>query len=225
MRQIGGLYFPDEESHFTTWGENVANYQRPQRDKALSYVKDFALAIDVGGHVGIFSRHFAQHFDKVIAFEPMPNLRECLALNAPANVQIEPRAVADFEGMVQMYGLSHRNSGCSFINNDARVDKPDITSDKYEPGNLLDVPVTSIDALGLDRLGLIKIDVQGADHLVLAGARDTLPRCKTVVLVEEKPVGGPDGPIAHIQVMHEFMTSIGAVAREKVGADRIFTFP
>jgi hypothetical protein len=35
MRQIGGLYFPDEESHFTTWGENVANYQRPQREKAL----------------------------------------------------------------------------------------------------------------------------------------------------------------------------------------------
>lgn len=224
MKLIGGLYFPTDENHFTVYGEKVADYQRPQRDKALTYVTDFTLAADVGAHCGIFSRHFAAHFTKVLAFEPMANLRDCLALNVPANVEIRPQAVSDRVGTCKMFGLSLRNSGCSFIYDDERVDQPDVQSGKYEPGNIVEVPLISIDSLELEHLGLLKVDVQGADHLVLAGAADTFRRCGTVVLAEEKPIGGPDGPVAHIKAMHEFMTSIGATSREKVGADRIFTF-
>lgn len=225
MRQIGGLFFPAGETHFIEYGDKVADYQRPQREAALAYVKDFTLAADVGGHVGIFSRHFAQHFDKVMAFEPMANLRECMKLNVPDNVEIVGAAVGDRTGVCHMYGQSTRNSGCSFIFDDERVDQPDIKSSKhYDLGNVVEVPLISIDSLNLTHLGLLKVDVQGADHLVLAGAAETFRRCKTVVLAEEKPVGGPDGPIEHIKAMHAFMTSIGATARERVGADRIFTF-
>lgn len=225
MRLIDGFHFPDEESYFSQHhSDDIAGYQKPQRDKALSYVKDFSVCADVGAHVGIFSRHFAQHFGKVLAFEPMANLRECLALNVPDNVLIVPAAVSDHVGTAKMYGLSTRNSGCSFIYDDARVDKPDVPARKFDPNAIVLTNVISIDSLKLVSLGLLKVDVQGADHLVLAGAAETFQRCKTVVLVEEKPIGGPDGPTEHIKAMHAFMTSIGATAREKVGADRIFTF-
>ena len=100
MIEVGGLFFPEGEAHFTTYGDGVADYQRPQRDYALSFVSDWRLAVDVGGHCGIFSRHFAQRFEKVMSFEPMPELRECLILNVPDNVEIVPEGSATMSGPV-----------------------------------------------------------------------------------------------------------------------------
>lgn len=217
MILIGDLWFPDGEDHFTNPKFHpVEDYQRPQRDKALKYVTDFSLAIDVGAHVGIFSRHFAQQFERVLAFEPTPRPRECLERNVPDNVEIVPSAVSDFIGTCEIYVGG--NAGGSFISNDPRVDQPDV-----EPGEIISAPVTMIDALGLDRLGLLKIDAQGSDHLVLYGARDTILRCRPVVLVEEKPIGGPTGSIAHFKVINDFLLSLGAKRRAKVGADVIYT--
>jgi hypothetical protein len=45
-----------------------------------------------------------------------------------------------------------------------------------------------------------------------------------VVLIEEKPIGGPQGDTSHISVIHNFMEKVGATAKEKVGGDRIFVF-
>lgn len=222
MDLIGGLYFPAGEKHLVAMGDDVVNYQRPQREKALSYVTDFTLAADVGAHVGIFSRHFAQHFQTVYAFEPMANLRECLERNIPDNVKVWPCVVSDKVGSCKLYGLTKGNSGCSFIYDDPRVEHPPRLME--DATAVVEVEMVTIDSLNLSHLGLLKVDVQGADHLVLAGAAETFQRCKTVVLVEEKPVGGPNGPTHHIATMQAFMASIGATRREKVGADRIYTF-
>ena len=46
-------------------------------------------------------------------------------------------------------------------------------------------PALTIDSLGLDRVGLIKIDVEGAEHDVIRGAAQTIARCRPVVVVEE----------------------------------------
>lgn len=223
MIEVGGLFFPDGEAHFTAYGDDVADYQRAQRDYALSFVKDWRLAVDVGGHCGIFSRHFAQRFDRVMTFEPMPELRECLALNVPSNVEIVAKAVSDHTGTCRIAALTSGNSGSSFIVDDDRVDAG-ISVGKLANTRILEVPLISIDSLDLPYLGLLKVDVQGADHLVLAGAAETFKRCGSVVIAEEKPIGGANGSIAHIAVMHEIMLGAGATLRDKVGADRIYTF-
>jgi FkbM family methyltransferase len=220
-KMIGGLVFPAEEQHFLRFGSAVHRDQEPQRVAALSFVTCFDLCLDVGAHVGIFSRHFSTHFDRVMAFEPIANLRGCLRMNVPANVEIVPKAVGDRVGTEKLLKLSTTNSGCSFIVSDERVFqacpvKPDDT--------VVEVEMVTIDSLNLEGVGLIKIDVQGADHLVLQGAMETLRRCKPVVLVEEKPVGGPTGPVEHIAVIEKLMTSVGATKMAKVGADRIWVF-
>ena len=46
------------------------------------------------------------------------------------------------------------------------------------------VRARALDSFQLADVGLIKIDVQGADGEVLAGARDTLARCRPVVVFE-----------------------------------------
>lgn len=212
MQQIGPLYFPEDDTHFSIFETDhggVVNYQKAQRDYALAFVKDFTLALDAGAHVGIFSRHFAEHFTNVLAFEPTPPVRACLELNVPSNVEIRPQALSDVSGTAFIMNPIPNNSGNWLVTDE-------------QSGQ--EVEVVRIDDLNLPNLGLLKIDVQGEDFKVLYGARKTIKRCKTVVLIEEKPLGGPDGSIEHIHQIQRFMEAVGATKREKYGADRVYTF-
>ena len=223
MIKVGGLFFPDGEDHFTKLGDDVADYQRPQREYAFQFVKDWRLAVDVGGHCGVFSRHFASRFERVMTFEPMAELRECLLLNVPDNVEVIPKAVSDKTGVCQIVALTSGNSGSSFIVDDERIDTG-MTAEMLEKRRVVEVPMVTIDSLNLPHLGLLKVDVQGADHLVLAGAVETFKRCGTVVIAEEKPIGGKNGSTAHINLMQELMVGAGATLQDRIGADRIYTF-
>lgn len=218
-KMLGELMFPAEEQHFLHYLPNVHEYQKAQRDYALRFVKDFRLCLDIGAHVGIFSRHFAQHFESVLAFEPIANLRECLRHNVPNNVEIVPKAVSDACTTARMLKQSTTNSGCSFIASDPRIEQPMRTNE------FVDVEVITIDSLNLDGVGLIKIDIQGADHLAIVGATETIKRCRPVLLVEEKPVGGPGGSTQHIQDTRQYLISLGMQPMLKVGADRTYYFP
>lgn len=224
MQQIGPLLFPDSDTHFQAWEDQyggVVNYQKPQRDYALGFVKDFRLAIDVGGHVGIFSRHFAEHFEKVIAFEPMPEVRACLERNVPKNVSVRSEAISRICGAQTLTTPGLSNSGNSYLEG---IDTDVVPNASTKDIRQTLVTMITIDSLALPHLGLIKIDVQGADFDVLQGAAQTLQRCKTVVLIEEKPIGGPEGSIKHIEQIQTFMRALGATAQEKKGADRVYTF-
>lgn len=217
MIQIGGLYFADGEAHFQRFGDQVADYQRPQREKAFEYVRDWTLALDIGANVGIFARHFAERFDRVIAVEPLPVNIECLRRNVPANVTIHQCAVGDECQDVQVYQPAQSTSG-AFVANHAGVEAPPV---KMKPQRLITVPMVTIDSFRLERLGLLKLDIQGSEAVALKGARETILRCKPVVLVEEKPV---IGSTAHIDTAAALLRSYGMAARERVGADRVYVF-
>lgn len=222
LTQIGGLWFPKDENHFTGYGEKVADYQRPQSDFAMLYVKDFRLALDIGGHVGIFSRRFAERFERVIGFEPMENLHECYRLNCPDNCEIIHAAVSDTMGECEMHVLSLKNTGCSYIADDPRIGAlaPPVKAGTPR----ITVPMITLDSLNLEHVGLIKLDVQGAEPQVMAGGRETILRCRPVILIEEKPLGGPEGDVSHIALFAEILTDLGLTKRKRVGADAIWSF-
>ena len=67
------------------------------------------VALDIGGHVGLWSRVLVSCFRKVIAFEPVPQLVECFRLNAPS-AQLHEVAVSDYDGKLQMQ-IVDDNSG------------------------------------------------------------------------------------------------------------------
>lgn len=216
-KKIGPLVFPAQEQHFLVYEKAIEDYQRPQRDYAMQFVRQFGVCIDVGAHVGIFSRHFAKHFDLVFAFEPIENLRDCLRQNTPENVSIYPCALSDGVGQQKMRRLSTTNSGCSFFVGHPRSYEP-----KCDDGEIIEVPCMTLDMFDPPGCDLIKIDVQGADNLVLRGAERTLRQFRPVVLMEEKPVGGKGGPTDHIRDAHDFLKSLGYTPMKKVGADRTF---
>jgi FkbM family methyltransferase len=206
MLLSGGFYFPDNERHFTALGDEVANYQRSQREKAYEYVKNWRCAVDIGAHVGIFSRDFAQRFERVVAFEPMPSTRECLLRNVPANVDVKPFACGSHSGKVLMQRTS-KNSGGSRIVHDVTLHR------------LIEAEVVTLDSFGFEAVDLIKLDVEGFESDAILGAEQTMRRCRPVVIAEEKL---KPGNLDHVKHASELLLGFGYSKGELVGADRIY---
>lgn len=137
-------------------------------------VKDYAAAIDGGAHRGDWSRIMAEHFAKVYAFEPSPDTFELLRANTAALANVEARRQALFSHAcrVQIRQPAKRETST------ARYVREAFTA-------RADADAVTVDSLALERCGLIKLDLEGAEFFALQGATDTLARCRPVLIVEE----------------------------------------
>ena len=134
--------------------------------------------IDIGANVGIYTIYAALRAGpdaRIIAVEPHPlaleRLRCNVLLNKLTNVTIEPVAVHERSGTVA-FKTDRQNMGNSSILFDRST----------AGGELIEVPSESLIDLvakfGLTRIDAIKIDVEGAEDLILfpffAGAPEAL---------------------------------------------------
>jgi FkbM family methyltransferase len=130
--------------------------------------------IDVGANIGYYTLVAARMVGDsgvVHCFEPNSEVRERLEANvrrnALRNVIVHPEAVGEAVGQVEFFVSTWAaNSGISSL-----LPGPGREEKKQ-------VPSTSIDALaaalGDRRIDLIKIDIEGAEPLAIAGGRRTL---------------------------------------------------
>ena len=132
--------------------------------------------VDVGANIGQFvvtaSKGLSKH-GRVFAFEPNPRIADTLSLNvrmsansgAPAEVIERRVAVSDTPGLATLLVPAFHAGRASL--------RPDAVSDINETDlDRVEVPcVTLDDELGrLSRIRLLKIDVEGNEPAVLAGA-------------------------------------------------------
>lgn len=183
----GGWWFPDGEAHLQQWIGRMRQpcygrlgYQCHKREAALRYVKQRRIAVDVGAHVGLFSYPLSHEFAQVIAFEPMPEHRDCFLRNMEGrdNWTLHPVALGPEAGEAAVRTRTEGSSGDTGV----------------EPsGDGHRVEMRTLDSYGLIDVDFVKIDCEGYELLVLRGAVETLQRCRPVVLVEQKPeTGGAD---------------------------------
>lgn len=218
----GGFHLPSSDRHFAAMGDKLADYQREQRDAAFQYVQDWRLAVDLGANIGVFSRHFAMRFEKVIAFEPSSINFDCLVRNVPENVECRRQAVGDSAGTARLHFIRQNVGGAQIIGHPLVCEYPGAI---VEEQDVEEVEIVALDSLRLDHVGLIKLDLQGSEEIALRGAMKTLRRCRPVVLIEEKPLGNHEGSREQIRACRKLLTKFaGMVPREKVGADRIYIF-
>lgn len=136
--------------------------------------KDSRVVLDVGSNAGVFSLATlaASPDAQVHAFEPTPEIAEGLRRTALennlANLHVHQVAVSDTTGtavLVRWRGADNSNSGMNFI-------VPGETADG-EP-----TPTETLDDFcamnGIQFVDLLKIDIQGNEHLALAGAATLL---------------------------------------------------
>jgi FkbM family methyltransferase len=137
--------------------------------------------VDVGANIGYYTC-LARSLGKcAIAIEPMRNNLRCLLRNLQTNgwtdTEVIPTGVSDRIGIATLYGAS--STGASLIDQWAGA-----------PSSIHRlIPVSTLDAVLGERFPgsrlLIKVDVEGLEHQVLAGSGNLLRReVKPVWLIE-----------------------------------------
>ena len=140
-------------------------------------IKAGAIALDIGAYTGLFSIIAAKRGAQVIAFEPMPANRWRLGVNMMRNkVHIHMLAVAasDTEGAATL----HYNPRVPLTTGAS------LEENKPMHGAGIVVPCITIDSLGLENVGAMKIDVERHEPCVIRGAMRTIERCRPPMLVE-----------------------------------------
>ena len=145
------------------------------------------LALDIGANRGIWTHVLAPRVGQVIAFEPNPKMFRILSAALPANAEARLLALSDQDGTA-LLEVPQRNGGWSNQHASLNPHRNDgLTIGKVE------VEMRALDSLDLPPVGFIKIDVEGHEKAVLAGAKGVIARDKTrlIVELEERHTGQP----------------------------------
>jgi len=132
-----------------------------------------SLVIDIGANIGFFSIQLAQKKDlQIIAFEPdQQNISEL-------DIEIANRSLGEKIFTFNLALSDRTGIGTLYLSDLAPTDHKLIAS---RSTRALEIPITRLDDFMIQndkflnkKISLIKIDVQGAELLVLRGMRDTL---------------------------------------------------
>jgi FkbM family methyltransferase len=141
--------------------------------------------LDVGANIGMTALAFSQICPQgqIAAIEPVPRTFRYLQRNVTEagarNLKIFNFALGSSAGTVLMQGHPS-NFACSFVADNYTIPASDHFS--------CEVPVKRLDdtfsELSLDRLDFMKVDVEGFELEVFAGAREILNTYKPIVFLE-----------------------------------------
>jgi FkbM family methyltransferase len=148
--------------------------------------------IDIGAKVGMYTYRIRAHSSEVIAFEPIPMFNRILRkVFEGKRGRVEPYAVSDRRGTAKLrlpYGHDGAPKfGRSTIDPSNRFD-PEVIARNDE----IEVETRRIDDYNFSDVGFIKIDVEGHELAVLAGAEATLARHTPNLLIECNDEHQPD---------------------------------
>lgn len=213
MKLHRGVWLPDEDTHFARMmdkappqmlrGREVGVYQFQKMQGALAHVKEFRVAVDVGAHVGLWSMWLADRFQRLEAFEPRAEHVQCWRENVRnSNATMHPFALGASPGEV---GL---------------IADPENTGKTHIQGHG-ETKLCALDAWGFGMVDFLKIDVEGYESAVIVGARDTLLRCRPVVVVESNGQHGRYGLPEPVQML----AGMGASVLQSFGHDVVMGWP
>ncbi len=147
-------------------------------------LKRDSVFVDIGANHGEFTLYAAKRVPagRVVAFEPVPgtfkHLQENVALNGFTNVTLCQAALGDHQGEVSIFAPLDPGFDCNsslFLPAD-------------RPAQATTVPLDTLDAavrrLGIGKVDVMKIDVEGAEVTMLRGARETLRAFRPTLIVE-----------------------------------------
>jgi len=174
--------------------------------------------IDVGAHIGYYSLkgNLAMGPEsRVIAIEPNPVTLKVLQANIErnhaTNITVEPVACSDREGTLEFFASWRINTARSSLSNvNAGGPEGKVVEKFMVRARPLDDIVSE---LHLDRVDVIKIDVEGAEWSVLQGAKQTIARFHPALIVEDieehlEQMGSSNSRI------EQFLESYGYTARK-----------
>ena len=146
-------------------------------------------AIDIGANMGAYSYFMSKFSRQVIAFEPNLELWSDLHRLLGQDFRLERAALSDRAGTSTMR-IDDTNTGVATIeekNNLSCVKDRSIVVEKV-------VEVRTLDSFEFSDVSMIKIDVEGHEEAVVAGAAETIRRCRPSLLIESEDRHNPGAP-------------------------------
>jgi len=139
----------------------------------IAEVHDVKTVVDVGANVGFSTLmfHYKYNAPEIYSFEPVPQVFSCLQKNTSdfPNISIYNKAIAASKGESKM----------SFDTSDALISS-------FSPMGSIRVSCVSLNDFLKDRgisvVDILKIDVEGFEHLVLIGATEMLARTRYLLM-------------------------------------------
>ncbi|MBT7772019.1 MAG: FkbM family methyltransferase, partial [Rhodospirillales bacterium] len=160
--------------------ELYGEYSASETTLFQHFVQPASTVLDVGANIGVFTIALARLVTPtgaVLAFEPQQAVFDVLSTNVEANfltnVTLHQVGVGRDLGTLNVPALDYDVPG-----NFGGVELSGIT-DKGTP-----VDVITIDSLDLAACNFIKIDVEGMESEVIAGAADTIRKLRPVIFIE-----------------------------------------
>jgi FkbM family methyltransferase len=138
------------------------------------------VVLDIGANIGNHTLAFATVAARVHAFEPVPHihalLRRNVEQNALANVTLHALALSDHDGEATIHMVKAGNFGASGF--DQRGNDTEAVQVQKRRGDAL------LAELGVNRVDLLKIDVEAHEVYVLRGLMETLRRDLPCITME-----------------------------------------
>ena len=139
------------------------------------YVKKDDVVVDVGAYIGLHTIELSKLSKKVYSFEPQPLISACVrkTLNSMKinNVDHYHMAIGNDTGWTHIHS-----------NNDGDASLRGIRDAKFNQS--FKCKIDKLENIVKEKISLIKIDVEGSEFDVLAGAVDLIEEHKPIIIIE-----------------------------------------
>ena len=158
--------------------KKYATHKTPELNLIKHLINKDQVSLDIGANLGLFTYFMSKYSLKVYAFEPNPYPLRYLPNLIDSNVELMKIAVSDSN---QKMNLLIPKSSKGWSSNGATLKNISVKN-----GIKIKVDCRTIDSFNFSNVGLIKIDVEGAEKEVLMGARNTLINTKSNLIIENE---------------------------------------
>lgn len=150
-------------------------HEEPEVDLLPALVMSNRIAIDVGGHLGSYTKRLMPLVPKVIVFEANPRLAAVLR-SVFKNATVRSEAVSDTKGVTKLQ--------IPLVDGASVDGLASLEQQSDQSVQLVEVKTITLDEFTNTDVGFLKIDVEGHELNVLKGARSMLTTQRPTVLVE-----------------------------------------
>jgi FkbM family methyltransferase len=160
-------------------------------ERRRKYFGDGVVALDCGANIGVHTIEFARAmygWGEVLAFEAQEKLFYALAgnvvINNCLNVSARHSAVGAYCGQIEIPEPDYLVPS-SFSSLELKEsDKNEFIGQKIDYKKTKTVSQVSVDSLRMQRLDLMKLDVEGMEEEVLKGAAESIAKHSPVMMIE-----------------------------------------
>lgn len=147
------------------------------------YANKSKVSLDIGANIGAHTVYLSKYFQEVHAFEPQKRVFDLLskntAINNVQNAKLYNIALGNKEEILYLKKFdTEKNTnqgGIGIVGAHNQSEAGEKINSKH------------LDSFGIDKVGLIKIDVEGFEYQVLRGGYNTIKNSKPIIIIEIHP--------------------------------------